>query len=139
LNYAKFDFPVSLNLEGSKLLLTGTWAPLNASNYGTFLLNSYRVTKLVAPVEKIRVFGASFASVIRDEYAYEIVGKSIRFSASSSICGLTTEPISNLKQTFATDIKTAALILLIRTDLTPDRTWPPGNQLAIIIARFEVK
>jgi hypothetical protein len=68
----------------------------------------------------------------------EIVGKPIKFSTNESICGLTTEPLSDLKTTFASDIQTAALVLLIKPDQNPERIWPPGNQAAILIGSFKI-
>ena len=140
-NSTTFEFPKGISLEGSKLILTGNPYPNNASNYGTFLLSSYRVQKFLFKADLIKVLGARTGSQTDfDKYdRYEIAGKSIGFSSNGSICGLTTEVIGNLKQTFASDVKTAGLILLIRTDRNPGRVWPPGNQLAILIGSFEVK
>jgi len=132
----KWDFPIGLNLEGAKLLLTGSRE--SDGVYNQFTLNSFRAKDFLVPVERVKVFGAKMGR--QDNYdtfqGNEIAGKSIGFSSNGSICGLTTEAIGNLNQTFASDVKTAGLFLLIRTDRNPGRIWPPGNQLAILIGSF---
>ena len=141
----KWDFPIGLNLEGAKLLVTGSreknWV-FNDS-YSAFTLSSNRVKDFLVPVERIDVFGTAWGYQYQDwsmdDYKmYDIIGKSIGFSADGSICGLTTEPLSNLKQTLASDIQTAALILLIKTDKNPGRNWPLGDQIAILVGSFKI-
>jgi hypothetical protein len=130
--YPKWNFPIGLNLEGAKLLVTGS---SDKDDFYTKFIGEFtgRIKNTLVPVERIDVLGAKFGrdqEFRMDEYKlYDIIGKSIEFSADGSICGLTTEPLSNLKQTLASDIQTAALFLLIKTDQNP---------VAILIGSFEV-
>ena len=130
--YPKWKFPIGLSLDGAKLLVTGS--SVKDDLYTNFI-GEYlgRIKNTLVPVERIDVLGAKFGrdpEFRMDEYKlYHIIGKSIGFSADGSICGLTTEPLSNLKQTLASDIQTAALFLLIKTDQNP---------IAILIGSFEV-
>lgn len=139
--YPKWNFPIGLNLEGAKLLVTGSSE--NDDFYTKFIGEfTGRIKNTLVPVERLDVLGAKIARdeefIIDDYKLYDIIGKSIKFSADGSICGLTTEPLSNLKQTLASDIQTAALFLLIKTDQNPGRIWPPGNQVAILIGSFKI-
>jgi hypothetical protein len=137
--YPKWNFPIGLNLEGAKLLVTGS---SGKDDFYTNFIGEYlgKIKNTLVPVERIDVLGSKFGRdedfKIDDYKLYDIIGKSIKFSADGSICGLTTEPLSNLKQTLASDIQTAALFLLIKTDQNPGRIWPPGNQVAILIGSF---
>ena len=136
----KWNFPVGLNLEGARLLLTGSLGPFDV--YSSFTLKYSRVNSILVPVERLKVLGSKWGKDYEfnlDTYNLnDFVGKSIEFSTSGSICGLTTEPLSDLKTTFASDIKTAALVLLIKPDQNPERIWPPGNQAAILIGSFKI-
>lgn len=136
----KWNFPVGLNLEGARLLVTGSRE--TDEIYSRFILGSFRVKNTLVPVERIKVLGVKWGKDYEFElWEYnlkEIVGKQIRFSTNESICGLTTEPLSDLKTTFASDIQTAALVLLIKPDQNPERIWPPGNQAAILIGSFKI-
>ena len=138
--YPKWNFPIGLNLEGARLLVTGSRGTDDL--FSQFILSPFRVNTTLVPVERLKVLGGLWGSereFIADKYLfYEIVGKSVGFSASGSICGLTTEPLSNLKQTFASDIQTAALFLLIKPDQNPKKMPYPGNQLAILIGSFKI-
>ena len=131
--YPKWNFPIGLNLEGAKLLVTGS---SGKDDFYTNFIGEFtgRIKNTLVPVERIDVLGAKFGRDqefrIDDYKLYDIIGKSIGFSADGSICGLTTEPLSNLKQTLASDIQTAALFLLIKTDQNP---------VAILIGSFEVR
>ena len=136
----KWSFPIGLNLEGARLLLTGSLGPFDV--YNSYTLRYSRVNSILVPVERLKVLGSKWGK----DYEYNLdaynlndfVGKSIEFSTIESICGLTTEPLSDLKTTFASDIQTAALVLLIKPDQNPERIWPPGNQVAILIGSFKV-
>jgi hypothetical protein len=136
----KWSFPIGLNLEGARLLLTGSLGPFDV--YNSFTLRYSRVNSILVPVERLKVLGSKWGK----DYEYNLdaynlndfVGKSIEFSTIESICGLTTEPLSDLKTTFASDIQTAALVLLIKPDQNPERIWPPGNQVAILIGSFKI-
>jgi hypothetical protein len=104
--YPKWNFPIGLNLEGAKLLVTGS--SVKDDLYSKFIGEfTGRIKNTLVPVERIDVLGAKFGrdqEFRMDEYnLYDIIGKSIGFSADGSICGLTTEPLSNLKQTLASD------------------------------------
>jgi hypothetical protein len=136
----KWNFPIGLNLEGSRLLLTGSREKFGS--YSEFILGSFRVKTTLVPVERIKVLGTKWGKDYEfnlDTYNQkEIIAKSIKFSANESICGLTTEPLSDLKTNFASDIQTAALFLLIKPDQNPEKIWPPGNQVAILIGSFVV-
>jgi hypothetical protein len=136
----KWNFPVGLNLEGARLLVTGSRE--TDEIYSGFILGSFRVKNTLVPVERVTVLGTKWGKEYEfnlDAYNLkEIVGKPIRFSTNESICGLTTEPLSDLKTTFASDIQTAALVLLIKPDQNPERIWPPGNQVAILIGSFKM-
>jgi hypothetical protein len=136
----KWNFPVGLNLEGARLLVTGSRE--TDEIYSGFILSSFRVKNTLVPVERIKVLGVKWGKDYEFElWEYnlkEIVGKQIRFSTNESICGLTTEPLSDLKTTFASDIQTAALVLLIKPDQNPERIWAPGNQAAILIGSFKI-
>jgi hypothetical protein len=96
----------------------------------------------LVPVERVKVLGTKWGKDYEfnlDAYNLkDIVGKPIRFSTNESICGLTTEPLFDLKTTFASDIQSAALVLLIKPDQNPERIWPPGNQVAILIGSFKI-
>ena len=139
--YPKWNFPIGLNLEGAKLLVTGS---SGKDDFYTNFIGEYlgKIKNTLVPVERIDVLGSKFGRdedfKIDDYKLYDIIGKSIDFSANGSICGLTTEPLPNLKQTLASDIQTAALFLLIKTDQNPGRIWPPGNQIAILIGSFTI-
>jgi len=136
----KWSFPIGLNLEGARLLLTGSLGPFEV--YNSYTLRYSRVNSILVPVERLKVLGSKWGK----DYEYNLdaynlndfVGKSIEFSTIESICGLTTEPLSDLKTTFASDIQTAALVLLIKPDQNPERIWPPGNQVAILIGSFKI-
>jgi hypothetical protein len=137
---SKWNFPVGLNLEGARLLVTGSRE--TDEIYSGFILGSFRVKNTLVPVERVTVLGTKWGKEYEfnlDAYNLkEIVGKPIKFSTNESICGLTTEPLSDLKTTFASDIQTAALVLLIKPDQNPERIWPPGNQAAILIGSFKI-
>jgi hypothetical protein len=139
--YPKWNFPIGLNLNGARLLVTGSSG--KDAFYSNFL-GEYlgKIKNTLVPVERIDIVGAKFGRDYEfrmDDYKlYDVIGKSIEFSADGSICGLTTQPLWNLKQTLASDIQTAALFLLIKTDQNPGQKWPPGNQLAILIASWPV-
>ena len=139
--YPKWNFPIGLNLEGAKLLVTGS---SRKDDFYTNFLGEFlgKIKDVLVPVERIDVLGSRFGrdeEFSTDDYKlYDIVGKSIEFSTDGSICGLTTEPLANLKQTLASDIQTPGLFLLIKADQNPGRIWPLGNQIAILIGSFTI-
>jgi hypothetical protein len=163
----KFNYHTGIELEGAKLFLAGSTQVQSPGSADDFARAVFRVRKenVVAQMETFgpilgegRLDGpyaidATFTLYPPPFEGYaplelrEIVGKSIAFLHSGSVCGLITEPITNLKQSFASDIRGAALFLVAKYSKSPGHLLvfphnfvevPPGNQLAILIANWTV-
>ncbi len=162
----KFNYQTGIELAGAKLFLAGsTKVESGYADLFTRGFNRVRKENVVAQMETFgpilgegRLDGPYAINATFTLYpppfdgfapleAREIVGKSIAFLHSGSVCGLITEPITNLKQSFASDIRGAALFLVAKYNKSPGHIvvfsnnfveLPPGNQLAILIASWPV-
>ena len=162
----KFNYQTGIELEGAKLFLAGSTRV--ESGYADLFTRGFNRVRKENVVAQMETFGpilgegrldgpyaidATFTQYPPPFEGYaplelrEIVGKSIAFSHSGSVCGLITEPITNLKQSFASDIRGAALFLVAKYSKSPGSLVvfsnnfvevPPGNQLAILIASWPV-